>query len=85
MKKTNLLIGSYIFYAAWNPPFVILLWLSTVVDWFVANKLYLETRQARRRMLLTVSILVNLGMLSYFKYGGFILENFQAMMATIGS
>jgi D-alanyl-lipoteichoic acid acyltransferase DltB (MBOAT superfamily) len=31
VKKTNLLIGSYIFYAAWNPPFVILLWLSTVV------------------------------------------------------
>ncbi len=71
VKKTNLLIGSYIFYAAWNPPFVILLWLSTVVDWVVANKLYLETRQARRRMLLFVSILVNLGMLSYFKYGGF--------------
>ncbi|MGB5292618.1 MAG: MBOAT family protein, partial [Lysobacterales bacterium] len=35
VKKTNLLIGSYIFYAAWNPPFVILLWLSTVVDWVV--------------------------------------------------
>ena len=84
VKKTNLLIGSYLFYAAWNPPFVILLWLSTVVDWVVANKLYLETRQARRRMLLFVSILVNLGMLSYFKYGGFILENFQAVMATMG-
>jgi len=84
IKKTNLLIGSYIFYAAWNPPFVILLWLSTVVDWFVANKLYLETKQARRRVLLLISILVNLGMLSYFKYGGFILENFQALMASIG-
>ncbi len=34
--------------------------------------------------LLFVGILVNLGMLSYFKYGGFILENFQALMATIG-
>jgi alginate O-acetyltransferase complex protein AlgI len=36
-KKINLLIASYIFYAAWNPPFVILLWLSTVVDWFAAR------------------------------------------------
>ena len=35
-------------------------------------------------MLLFISILVNLGMLSYFKYGGFILENFQALMASIG-
>jgi pimeloyl-ACP methyl ester carboxylesterase len=39
-KKVNLLIASYIFfYAAWNPPFVILLWLSTVVDWFAARGL----------------------------------------------
>jgi alginate O-acetyltransferase complex protein AlgI len=38
-KKVNLLIASYIFYAAWNPPFVILLWLSTVVDWFTARGL----------------------------------------------
>ena len=38
-KKINLLIASYIFYAAWNPPFVILLWLSTVVDWFAARGL----------------------------------------------
>ena len=83
-RKANLLISSYIFYAAWNPPFVILLWISTVVDWIVANKLHLETRHARRRMLLLVSVIVNLGMLGYFKYGGFLLENFQAMMAAMG-
>ncbi len=29
-KKINLLVASYLFYAAWNPPFVILLWVSTV-------------------------------------------------------
>jgi alginate O-acetyltransferase complex protein AlgI len=84
VKKTNLLLGSYIFYAAWNPPFVLLLWLSTVVDWVVANKLHIETRQARRKLLLLVSILVNLGMLGYFKYGGFMLENFQALMTSLG-
>ena len=83
-RKANLLIAGYIFYAAWNPPFVILLWISTVVDWIVANKLHLETRHARRRMLLLVSVIVNLGMLGYFKYGGFLLENFQAMMAAMG-
>src|SRR3977135_1542799 len=33
-KKINLLIASYLFYAAWNPPFVILLGVSTVVDWY---------------------------------------------------
>jgi alginate O-acetyltransferase complex protein AlgI len=32
-KKVILLLESYLFYAAWNPPFVVLLWLSTAVDW----------------------------------------------------
>ena len=36
-KKINLMIASYLFYAAWNPPFVILLWVSTVVDWWAAQ------------------------------------------------
>ena len=37
-KKINLLIASYLFYAAWNPPFVILLWIATVVDWYAARR-----------------------------------------------
>ena len=37
-KKINLLVASYLFYAAWNPPFVILLWVSTVVDWWAVSR-----------------------------------------------
>jgi len=80
-KKTNLLIASYLFYAAWNPPFVILLWISTLVDWNVAKKMYTEQVKSRRRMLLAASVVVNLGLLGYFKYGGFLLENFVALAA----
>ena len=83
-KKFNLLIASYLFYAAWNPPFVILLWLSTLVDWFVAKKIYVEQRKSRRRMLLIVSLLVNLGILGFFKYGNFLLENWVWLMAQVG-
>ena len=84
VKKTNLLLASYIFYAAWNPPFVLLLWLSTMVDWWVAKGIYATERKSRRRALLGVSLAVNLGLLGYFKYGGFLLENWQALMSTIG-
>ena len=35
-KKLNLLVASYVFYAAWNPPFVVLIWISTLIDWFAA-------------------------------------------------
>jgi alginate O-acetyltransferase complex protein AlgI len=40
MKKINLLVASYLVYAAWNLPFVLLLWLSTMVDWWVADGIF---------------------------------------------
>jgi alginate O-acetyltransferase complex protein AlgI len=83
-KKFNLLIFSYIFYAAWNPPFILLLWASTVVDWWMAKLMYREERPRQRKHLLWVSLALNLGMLSYFKYGEFALENFQALMSAVG-
>ena len=84
VKKINLLLASYIFYAVWSPPFVILLWLSTAVDFFVGKKLYAEQNQFRRKLLLITSLVVNLGMLGYFKYGGFLLENFITLSSLIG-
>ena len=84
MRKTNLLLASYVFYAAWNPPFVILLWISTVVDWYAAQGLVKAERQAHRRAWMLLSVVANLGMLGYFKYGKFLLDNFQALMATFG-
>ena len=84
VKKSNLLIASYLFYAAWNPPFVILLWISTIVDWHVARWMFAETRQNRRKMLLFLSMATNLGILGYFKYGGFLLENWQSFVGMFG-
>ena len=84
VKKVNLLLASYIFYAAWNPPFIILLWISTLIDYFVGLKLYEEENRHKRKILLVVSLIGNLGMLGYFKYGGFLLENFVSLMSLLG-
>jgi alginate O-acetyltransferase complex protein AlgI len=83
-KKFNLLLASYLFYAAWNPPFVVLLWISTVVDWWAAKKLVDAENPHARRAWMLLSVVANLGMLGYFKYGGFLLDNFIAFMATLG-
>ena len=83
-KKINLLIASYLFYAAWNPPFVILLWVSTVVDWYAAQGLVKARREPARHAWMLLSVIANLGMLGYFKYGQFLLDNFTALMSTIG-
>src|SRR5580765_6401525 len=83
-KKINLLIARYIFYAAWNPPFILLLWLSTLVDFFVGRALYTQPNKHKRRLLLVISLIGNLGMLCFFKYGGFLLENFVAVTNALG-
>lgn len=84
VKKINLLLASYIFYAAWNPPFILLLWLSTVVDYFVGKALYIQTNVHKKRLLLVISLIGNLGMLCFFKYGGFLLENFTTLVNALG-
>ncbi|MEO5721952.1 MAG: MBOAT family O-acyltransferase, partial [Chthoniobacterales bacterium] len=84
VKKFNLLLASYIFYGAWSPPFVILLWISTVLDWYVAKALDRTEAQGRRRWLLFLSMAGNLGMLGYFKYGGFLMDNFAHAMNALG-
>ena len=84
VKKANLLAASYLFYAAWNPPFVALLWLSTVIDWWAARRIDATEAPRRRRLYLMVSVVANLGLLGYFKYGGFVLENFRQALAAAG-
>lgn len=80
VKKINLLTASYIFYAAWNPPFVVLLWISTLIDWFAGKRVSLARRSWSKRAYLILSLCANLGLLGYFKYGEFLLHNFSFLL-----
>jgi len=79
-----LLLASYVFYGLWNPPLVILLWISTMVDWTAGNKLLVEENQQKRKLWLLLSMFVNLGFLAFFKYGDFLLENFISLANAAG-
>lgn len=83
-KKRMLLLASYVFYGLWNPPLVILLWISTIVDWSAGKKLMIVEGKRQRKLWLLLSLVVNLGFLAFFKYGDFLLENFTALMNSIG-
>ncbi len=83
-KKSNLLVASYLFYAAWNPPFVILIWISTIIDWFAARWMYQAETQRKKRGFLLLSLCVNLGLLSFFKYGNFFLDSFVNLAQGLG-
>jgi alginate O-acetyltransferase complex protein AlgI len=83
-KKLALLVFSYVFYAAWDPAFVVLLWGSTVVDWFVAQAMMRAPHPRRRKLLLAASLAFNLGLLGYFKYAGFLQRSIAALAGAAG-
>jgi len=83
-QKIWLLITSYVFYAAWDPVFIVLVWLSTAVDWVSAQQIVAAKTQRRKKLLMTLSVVVNLGVLGYFKYGNFILDNLVHALHAVG-
>ncbi len=77
-KKTFLLISSYVFYGYWDWRFSFLLLISTIVDFWVGQKIDATTHPKRRKYLLLISLLVNLGVLGFFKYFNFFVDSFQS-------
>ncbi|MEM9997881.1 MAG: MBOAT family O-acyltransferase [Bacteroidota bacterium] len=80
-----LLAMSYLFYAAWEPSYLLLIWLSTGVDYACGRSMGRRaTRQARRPFLL-VSLGANLGLLGIFKYAGFFADTANALFGWMGT
>lgn len=70
-----LLITSYIFYCWWQPVFGLLLVASTILDYNVGARLVKTEDPRKRKLLLAVSIVGNLGTLAFFKYYDFFASN----------
>jgi alginate O-acetyltransferase complex protein AlgI len=79
-----LLIASYVFYGYWDYRFLSLLFTSTVVDFWIGKKLRASGNQKERRLFLFVSIVVNLGILGFFKYFNFFVGSATSALSAIG-
>ncbi len=79
-----LLISSYIFYGWWDWRFLSLIFLSSLIDFSLAQRLSKETLDNRRKWLLGFSLIANLGMLGFFKYYNFFIESFSAAFTFLG-
>lgn len=86
IKRQNLLIAvaSYLFYGWWDWRFLSLILFSTLVDFYVGRRLGKTEEISRRKILLWISILVNLGFLGVFKYYNFFLDNFKSAFGIAG-
>ena len=87
-----LLLASYYFYMSWNVQYSLLLFFSTFVTWiggYILDSFHKkewdeEVKAKRKKIVVFVGVLLNLGILSYFKYMNFILENLQAVINAMG-
>jgi D-alanyl-lipoteichoic acid acyltransferase DltB (MBOAT superfamily) len=70
-----LLVASYVFYGSWNWGFLILIWITTLLDYFCGAAMTTTDVPWKRRAYLWTSLVGNLGFLFYFKYGNFFLDN----------
>lgn len=78
-KNKVLLVFSLIFYAWGGPKYLLLLVGETFTSWFFALRIQNSQDDRRRKLYMAGECIVLLGLLGYFKYAVFFLENFQAL------
>ena len=83
-KNPLLLVSSYFFYGYWDYRFTALLAISTIVDFFIGQKLFNEIDNKKRKYFLLASIFTNLGILGFFKYYGFFVDSFAPLAGIFG-
>lgn len=82
-RKRLLLIASTFFYAAWDVRYLALLAAVSIIDYLVANRIDASDDQRTRKAWLVVSITSNLGILAYFKYYNFFLDNLNGIFGAL--
>lgn len=84
-KKQNILLlgSSYFFYGFWDARFLFLLAFSTLLDYFIGQKIHVSDTK-NRQFLLWVSVVINLGFLGFFKYFNFFTESFIILLSKLG-
>ena len=85
LQNSLIVIASYVFYGWWDWRFLSLIIFSTLVDYAIGRSLKNEDNNTKRKILLWISILVNLGFLGFFKYYNFFLDNLKTVFSFFGN
>lgn len=83
-KNIVILSGSILFYAWGAPKFIFVILGTTVIDFYIVRAMSASERKPVRNFLLFISLLINLGLLFYFKYSNFFVENVNTIFRYIG-
>jgi alginate O-acetyltransferase complex protein AlgI len=84
-KNIVILFSSILFYAWGAPNFIFVLLGTTFIDFHLVKWMDSAQSQRKRRLILTMSVSINLGLLFYFKYCNFFIENVNSLLSVFGS
>jgi D-alanyl-lipoteichoic acid acyltransferase DltB (MBOAT superfamily) len=82
--KRFILLASYVFYGAWNPRFVLLIAFTTVANQAFATRIHRAQNRGAAKLLLFGAIVLDLGVLGYFKYYGFFSSSLVNFLGDMG-
>ncbi|MFT7618393.1 MAG: alginate O-acetyltransferase complex protein AlgI [Planctomycetota bacterium] len=75
-----LVVGSLFYYGWWNPDYLILLGISVTFNFAIGNTIGRLSGSRRQKLYLIFGIVLNLALLGYFKYAGFLTKNVEALV-----
>jgi len=84
LRLCFLLAASYYFYAQWDVRFLPLIWASSTADFLLAKKIHATLDPLQRKRWLWGTVVLNLGVLGFFKYFNFGIESARALFQTLG-
>ncbi len=79
-----LFIASYCFYGWWDARFLILIFISSSVDFFLGRAIFYQSEKKKKLQLLWICMMINLGMLGFFKYFNFFIDSFSDILILLG-
>jgi len=83
-KNSWALFASLLFYAWGAPVFIFVVTSTIIVDYFIVNKIHKSDNAALRKKLLAFSVILKVGLLAYFKYANFFVENVDVLLESMG-
>ena len=84
LKNIVILVFSIVFYSWGGPRFIFVILGTTFLDFHLVKWMAQSKTERYRRMLLALSVSINLGLLCYFKYSNFFIENVNAFLSLMG-
>lgn len=83
-KNLWTLTASILFYAWGAPTFIFIVLASIIADFYLVKVMDKTTIRSRKRLLMAASVVLNIGLLAYFKYANFFIENINTLLETMG-